>query len=79
MRAERSDAIIAASECGTAKLERMMMLMNDELRPVAQLIKKESKVIGNHTGHWKPMIPLPEVRGRTISLINIYFSQTESL
>ena len=56
-----------------------MMLMNDELRPVAQLIKKESKVIGNHTGHWKPMIPLPEVRGRTISLINIYFSQTESL
>ncbi len=29
---ENLAAAIAASECGTAKLERIMMLMNDELR-----------------------------------------------
>jgi hypothetical protein len=53
MRAEQSDAIIAESECGTAKLRHMMMLYNDELRPHSRLLRnhrklmKIAKVIGN--------------------------------
>jgi hypothetical protein len=31
-------AALAASECGTAKLERIMMLMNDELCPKRLLL-----------------------------------------
>ena len=30
---ENVAAATAASECGTAKLDRIMMLVNDELRP----------------------------------------------
>ena len=53
MWAEQSDANIAESECGTAKLERMIMPMNEELRPHSRLLRnvsflmKIAKVIGN--------------------------------
>ena len=53
MRAEQSDAIIAVSECGAAKLRHMMMLYNDELRPHSRLLRnhrkliKIAKVVGN--------------------------------
>lgn len=51
---ENLAAAIAASECGTAKLERMMMLMNDDLRPAPlplrnmSFLTKISQVTGSH-------------------------------
>jgi hypothetical protein len=53
MRAEQSDANIAESECGTAKLERIMIPMNDDLRPYflslrnMSFLMKIAEVIGN--------------------------------
>ena len=51
---ENVAAALAASECGTAKLERMMMLMNDDLRPAPlplrnmSFLTKTSQVTGTH-------------------------------
>jgi len=53
MWAEQSDANIAESECGTAKLERMNMPMNDDLCPDSLSLRnvwflmKIAEVIGN--------------------------------
>lgn len=53
MWAEQSDANIAESECGTAKLERMIMLINDDpsLHSLSltnlSFLMKIAEVIGN--------------------------------
>jgi hypothetical protein len=40
-------AATAASECGTAKLEHMMMLMNGVIRPKSIPLRNSSKLIKN--------------------------------